>query len=335
MMNHAELDQYLRSINAIEAIQIHTGQNVPEFGGIELLTRADEKYPRMPEELFFDNGSIFISKHHRFAPMPIHVHSFVEINYMYAGCCTQVINGQRITLQCGQMCLLDMDVPHELEPLGEQDILVNIIMKKETLSAAFLNRLSRNGLVGQFLLNVITENSRHDRYVIFHAQDNENLHYMLRNMMCECFDPTAYSQEMIYSYTLVMFTELMRVYQHDTNYQVAGASGRTSLLEVLQYIEEHYRTCTLKELARQFSFNANYLSNLLKKQTGQTFSQLVRSQRMLHAAELLRQTDRSIEQIVEEVGYESLSFFYDKFAGYYGMTPAQYRKQHQNSRNPR
>lgn len=67
MMNHSELDQYLRTMNPIEAIQVHTRQNVPEFGGMELLIRADEIYPRMPEELFFDDGPIFGNQHRHFA----------------------------------------------------------------------------------------------------------------------------------------------------------------------------------------------------------------------------------------------------------------------------
>lgn len=330
-MNHTQLDQTLRQLDIVEALQIKTGQNLNEYGGSELHVREGEKYPRMPERFFFHQGPIYISKHHRYAPMPLHVHSFVELNYIYSGSCIQHINGERIVLTEGQMCLLDTDIPHALEPLGEQDILVNIIMKKETLSAAFLNRLSRNGLVGRFLLNVITDNSRHDRFIVFHSEQNGNLHYIVRNMMCEFFDPAAYSQEMIYSYCLVMFTELMRVYEYDTNYHSTRSLQRFDLLQILYYIEENYRSCTLKDLAGHFNFNANYLSNMLKKSTGKPFSELVRTQRMIRAAELLRQTELSIEEIAAAVGYESTGFFYEKFTESYGSTPAQYRKKSQQA----
>lgn len=328
-MDHSALHDFLCKLDPIESIQIKTNQNVNDFDGSELDLQAGEIYPRLPTHFFFHCGPIFLSKHHRFADMPVHLHSFIEMNYMYSGTCIQRINGQDITLHQGQICLMDTEAPHAISRLDKDDILINIIMKKNALNAAFLTRLNTTGIVSDFLINAISASTSHDRYIVFHSENHQNLQYILKNMMCEFFDPLAYSQEMVHHYLLIAFTELMRVYRHDINYSVYQHSKNSDLIRILQFIEENYRHCSLKSVAAEFNFNANYLGNMLKKSTGKTFIELVQSQRMSHAGSLLKHTNKTIEAIALEVGYESLSFFYKKFSAYFGKNPTQYRMERQ------
>lgn len=325
-MNHQQLDQYLRRLDPIEQIQMKTGENVNDFDGNELVMESGSTVPRLSEDYFFDKGPIFINKHHRFADMPLHMHAFIEMNYMYSGVCRQVINGQEITLTEGQVCLLDKDVPHSLPALGVNDILVNIIMKKETFSTGLLSRLGHAGIVSGFLANAVSENQRHDRYILFHSQDNDNLQYIIKNMLCEFFDPQDYSSEMLGHYIPVMFTELMRIYRLDKNFELIRTSGQTNIIDILHYIEQYFDKCTLATLAKTFNFNPNYLGNMLKQRTGKTFIELVQTQRMIQAARLLSTSDKSIQEISHEIGYESASFFYRKFKEYYGESPSRYRQ---------
>ncbi|MGM7722683.1 AraC family transcriptional regulator [Metabacillus sp. Hm71] len=325
-MNHQQLDQFLRKLDDIEKIQIITHENVNDYDGNELIIEDDSSIPRLQEKYFFDKGSVYISKHHRFADMPLHMHTFIEMNYVYSGECRQLLNGKEVKLTQGQICLLDKDVPHCIPELGENDILVNIIMKKETFSTAFLGQLSNKGIVSSFLANAVSENQRHDRYILFHTENHENLQLIIRNMLCEYFDPQDYSMELVSYYMPILFTELMRVYTLDKNFELAKSSGKTNIIEILQYIEEHYKDCTLTSLAETFNFNANYLGNMLKERTGKTFLELVQTQRMINAESLLTNTDKSIDEIAFQVGYDSLSFFYRKFKELYGETPSRYRK---------
>ncbi|MFB9327095.1 helix-turn-helix domain-containing protein [Paenibacillus aurantiacus] len=325
-MDPIMLDHYLRAINEVEAEQLASGENVNDLpfpNGPE----DGEAYFRMPDTPFFQNGPIHIRKHHRFAPMPPHYHSFIELNYIYSGVCEQRINGEKVVLREGQVCLLDSEVVHSIEPMGHDDILINIIMKKSTFLSSFLSRFGSRGIVSDFLANAIASNTNHNRYIVFESEHHEDLQLFMRQMMCEAFGSRAYAQEMIYNYMMLIYTELMRVYTYRTNEEHRQRHSRTDLLRILDYIEKNYQTCTLTELANAFNFNANYLGNLLKKRTGKTFMELVKTQRMIHAAGLLANTEQSVADIAHAVGYQSMGFFYQTFADFYRMTPLAYRNQ--------
>ena len=51
-------------------------------------------------------------KETRFTVIPKHHHVDMELNYIYSGSCTFVINGREITLKKGDLCILDSDVWH-------------------------------------------------------------------------------------------------------------------------------------------------------------------------------------------------------------------------------
>lgn len=64
-------------------------------------------------------GMRCLSKHHRFADMPLHNHDFIEMNYMYSGKCRQMIDGEEIGLEQGQICIIDTHVPHSIYALAK------------------------------------------------------------------------------------------------------------------------------------------------------------------------------------------------------------------------
>lgn len=47
--------------------------------------------------------------------------------------------------------------------------------------------------------------------------------------------------------------------------------------------------------------------------------------RMEKAAALLRQADRQVSELSDELGYENLSSFIQSFKQFYGVTPKQYQ----------
>ena len=119
----------------------------------------------------------------------------------------------------------------------------------------------------------------------------------------------------------------MNIYQ-DSYTDRSDQYRKSPIVPILKYIEKNYANLTLTELSEQFNLNPNYLSNLLKKHTGYSYKKLVINQRIMAADRFLLSTDMDIVDISQQVGFENINFFYQKFKEVYGVTPGMRRKLH-------
>ncbi len=187
--------------------------------------------------------------------------------------------------------------------MGEDDILLNIYIQRSYLDAGFFNRISQKNIVSQFFVNAITEGVAHDNFLFFPSERSRRLPLFIQELFCECLDPTAFSQDTLSSLFTLIITELIQCYGEAE--QPAGiSSGRdASVLPVLRYIEQNYRTASLQQTAAHFNLNPNYLSGLLKTRTGSSFNALVCRQRMAVAKNLLLYSQKSVTEIAGDVWY--------------------------------
>jgi len=42
-----------------------------------------------------------------------------------------LIDDQKVTLTKGQICLIDTGIPHSIEMTGEEDVLINLLIKRD------------------------------------------------------------------------------------------------------------------------------------------------------------------------------------------------------------
>lgn len=82
-------------------------------------------------------------------------------------------------------------------------------------------------------------------------------------------------------------------------------------------------------IASLFYMNRSYLSSLFRKTTGTKFIDYLNALRIQRAAELLGSTDRKMYQISKAVGYDNVKYFFRIFKKKMGVTPEQYRREHQ------
>lgn len=97
---------------------------------------------------------------------------------------------------------------------------------------------------------------------------------------------------------------------------------------VADYIESnYYKKLSLDEIAQAEFINPAYLSRYIKQNIGVTFSELVSIARCSEAERLLTATNMTVEQIAVDTGFSNRSHMTTQYRKWYGMTPAQYRKQ--------
>lgn len=274
----------------------------------------------------FAPASLSGGKHSRFSSYPAHIHPWVELNYMYSGSCIQKINGKEVTLKQGQTILLNQDTIHELPVLGENDILLNIYVGKDHLTSSFFNRFSQNNLVSRFLINAISSGLSHDSFLFFPSENRRRLSVFINEFFCEIYDPSECSQDVLTNLLALILTELMEVSRNES---LQDSNPASSALYMLKYIEKNYKTATLTSTAEFFNLNPDYLSRILKTQTGCSFQTLLTRQRVLTAQQLLRNSAMPVAEVSMEVGYDNVTFFYKKFRSETGLAPGEYRKKYQ------
>lgn len=268
-----------------------------------------------------------IKRHSRFQKFPEHCHDGIELNYLYAGSCHQIVNGRDIELREGQTLLLSSNTVHTILPLGERDILFNININPEFLISQVLGRLHCNTIVNQLFVESLKTSLTVDDFLLFTSQNNRKLRTYMEYMLDEWESPTPMARDITESLLVLLISELVLEYRQEDVFK--GGSPVGAALPILSYLEEHYASCTLDETARVFHLNPTYLSNLLKDKIGLSYREIVQHLRLDVAERLLATTDLTVTEIARQVGYENVTFFYRIFERRCGCKPAEYRRRHE------
>lgn len=94
------------------------------------------------------------------------------------------------------------------------------------------------------------------------------------------------------------------------------------LIEMIQHPE---KPVSLGQLSAKLHLNATYISNRFKELYGESPIALHKKIVVERVKSLLRQTDMSIREIADTMGYAELSNFTRLFKKYTGVSPQQYR----------
>ena len=308
---------YLTKETDIETKQKETERHIPDYDS----QNAD--LPRLTNDLFLANRSIYISKHNRYAPYPKHTHQFLELNYVLQGQCQQIINDTPYTFYEGDILLMDAGSAHAIEALGEDDLLINIVFKDTQISLKNLEELQgQNSILYQFLLKSHTHIQSAENFIVLQSDKTNKSKNLIELMLNEYFDPKPFSNQILEHYLSILLFELAR------SLPTLGDTVRDAndpYVQVLELIDQEYSTLTLAKAAKELNFNKNYLSNLIKEKGNVTFTELLNQKKIMIAQLLLKSTNFSIEKICQTVGYSNKTYFYKQFQNQFGKLPSQVR----------
>ena len=97
--------------------------------------------------------------------------------------------------------------------------------------------------------------------------------------------------------------------------------------QVLLMMEENLKSgLTLAAVGRELGMSQSALSQILKKKSGKTYSELFQEIRMKKARELLTYTELSMVEIADETGFSDQFYFSKIFKKVHGISPNEYRK---------
>ncbi|SDW04217.1 AraC family transcriptional regulator [Paenibacillus sp. CF384] len=272
-------------------------------------------------------GEIFsISRHTRFVQMVKHTHNLFEMNYVYSGTFYQEIQGERFEFNEGDLIILNKNVEHSIDKVGEKDILINFLAKNEFFDDSFIYNILGDNILGKTIASIITDTSREKNFLLFHTSGNWQIKQTIQNLLCESLQSKQANPEIIKAYLTILFTRLIESDRYELFLNKEVRRSNISITDLLAYLNQNYLNLTLEQAAEHFGYSAEHLGRIIKSVTGKTFSSFVQEHKFKHAALQLKLTDLTIEEISKAIGYNNLTFFYRKFHAIYGVTPMEYRK---------
>jgi signal transduction histidine kinase/AraC-like DNA-binding protein len=100
--------------------------------------------------------------------------------------------------------------------------------------------------------------------------------------------------------------------------------------KAMAYIHTHFsEELNREEIAEHVGISADYLTDCFRQELGITPSTYIRRYRIRQACELLRNTDQSITQIAQAVGFSDSAHFARTFQREMNMTPRDFRRSKQ------
>ena len=122
---------------------------------------------------------------------------------------------------------------------------------------------------------------------------------------------------------------LLQKYNSTNTKKPAGIGQYSTLVETtINYVKAHLSDPISRDtITRELHVSEGHISHLFKKETGDSLTEYITNMRIEKAKELLLQTNLSISEICERIGYNYQAYFTRIFREKVGMSPVQYRKE--------
>ena len=105
-----------------------------------------------------------------------------------------------------------------------------------------------------------------------------------------------------------------------TDYDIECIKNAKQIIDA--HLEKHY---SIDSLAVKVNIGTTKLKSGFRKYYHLGLFTYLRKQRMIKAAELIVETDKTIKQIARLTGFKYSSNFTKAFVSHHGLTPARYR----------
>ncbi|WP_159721462.1 helix-turn-helix domain-containing protein [Enterococcus sp. CSURQ0835] len=235
--------------------------------------------------------------------------------------------GEELTTY-GQGCLILVNQACSVAyRLAQDAVTLHFYFKASYFTESLLTQFVEEPLLYRFFVEALSmEFQLTSRFYIFSFQHQPDVHFYALLLLKQIVKMRYFNNKLTKSAFVLFIVEISQSAELALLKRDGYISSECLINEVLAYIELNLATVTLNQIAKKFHFHPNYLSHFVKVKTGQTFTALMLEKRIKLAQKYLVETELSIQEIIERLGYKDKAFFYKRFKEVVGMTPNNYRK---------
>lgn len=241
-----------------------------------------------------------------------HTHNHVELFYIVGGKGQFQIENQRYPVSANHLVLINAGVTHTEVSLDANPLEYIVL-----------------GIEG---VDLVPKDGTDGKHCIINCKGSAEVPYCLRNILTEMERRQPGYEEASQAFMEILLIHLTRSAalclpsapkNTNTNHQCAA---------VRRYIDQHFKEpLSLELLAQQAHVNKYYLAHTFKEEYGVSPIRYMIARRLEESMYLLTETDLSLSQIAQMLGFSSLSYFSQVFRRTQGQSPLEYRQSRRGS----
>lgn len=235
-----------------------------------------------------------------------HTHNHMELFFIVGG--------------KGQFSIQD-----QLYPVNVNNLVIinpNVIHTEVSLNAQPLEYI----VLGIEGIELATSNASNGQFSILDHYESVEISGCLRNILREMEQKNTGYEDVCQAYMEILIIRLMRTTALAVPAEPQAVSTNRQCALVRRYIDLHFKEAlTLEQLAEEGHINKYYLSHAFKREYGVSPINYMISKRIEESKYLLAETDLSMSQIAQLLGFSSPSYFSQVFRRTQAVSPMEYR----------
>lgn len=240
-----------------------------------------------------------------------HTHDYIELVCQLQGDIEHIVNNHRFKVKNHQLIVIGQNDTHQNI---EADSVSVIIL----LSEKYLNNILLESAFDRTVFDIKNYLATAAPVVI---SMNQQMIYLIQQL----YDNYQSRSSAYYIRQRLLISQfLLEFEQQATDFRQQVPKNQN---DVVTYIFKNIKNASLNDYAELVHYSPVTVGARIKKQYGVSFSELVKQIRLKMAADLLVQSDKSVELVMLEIGYNNKTYFYTNFKQTYNLSPANYRKK--------
>lgn len=235
-----------------------------------------------------------------------HTHNHMELFYIVGGKGQFLIEDQIYPVNTSQLVIINPNVLHTEVSLNAQP-LEYIVLGVDGIELAISD--SDNG-----------------QFCVLNPSESVEISSCLRNILREMELKSTGYEDVCQAFMEILIIRLMRTIELSAPAESNVLTANRQCAAIRRYIDLHFKeSLSLDQLAEESHMNKYYLSHAFKRQYGISPINYMITRRLEESKYLLAETDLSMSQIAQLLGFSSLSYFSQLFRKTQAITPREYR----------